>query len=129
MLRKTVTMCFGCGKENPIGLRLDFRQEGDLFYAEFTPRREYQGWDGVLHGGIVSTLLDEVMANHVYHLGISAMTAELHVRFRRPVPLERTLRVVSRLKSQKHRLYELEGWIELDGKILASGEARMMEYR
>ena len=127
MLEKTFTMCFGCGKDNPIGLKLAFRQEGETIVAEFTPGPHFQGWNGVLHGGIVSTLLDEVMANQVWLMGVQAMTAELNIRYHRPVPIGEKLRIVSRLVARKKRIFELEGRIENQGQLLAEGHAKMLE--
>ena len=52
-------MCFGCGQKNPIGLKLMFKLDGKMARAEFTPRDDFQGWPGVLHGGIIAMILDE----------------------------------------------------------------------
>ncbi|KKM10685.1 hypothetical protein SY88_12700 [Clostridiales bacterium PH28_bin88] len=121
-------MCFGCGRDNPIGLKLSFHREGELFYSEYVPPDHFQGYPGVLHGGIVSTLLDEVMANHLYTQGKRVVTADLYVRYKKPVPTGKPLRIVSRLKMARKRFFELEGWIEdTDGQVLAEGRAKMME--
>ena len=58
---KDVPMCFGCGRDNTIGLKLDFHQEGESVRAEFIPGEMYQGWPGVVHGGLICTMLDEVI--------------------------------------------------------------------
>ena len=55
-------MCFVCGKDNPIGLKLRFDWDGKTARAEFTPTELYQGWQGVVHGGIIAVMLDEVAA-------------------------------------------------------------------
>ena len=78
--------CFACGLDNPYGLKLDFRIEGDRFVTETTLVREYQSYTGVAHGGIVSTLLDEAMGGYLVALGEKAVTGRLSVRYRRPTP-------------------------------------------
>ncbi|MCR4403054.1 MAG: PaaI family thioesterase [Firmicutes bacterium] len=78
--------CFACGRENPLGLKLDFRPDGEgRAVATFVPREEFQGFSGVLHGGIICTLLDEAMAWALILQGKIAVTVSLEVRFRRPV--------------------------------------------
>ena len=68
--------CFACGAENPHGLRLSgFRREGDDYVVEFTPQRHHQGWQGITHGGIAATILDEVMTRILYEQGLEVVTA------------------------------------------------------
>ena len=76
--------CFGCGDANPIGLRLRYRREGERLVTEFTPGEAHQGWPGIVHGGIIATLLYEVMENLPYHAGKVAMMRGMQTRFRRP---------------------------------------------
>ena len=54
--------CIGCGKNNPYGLKLNFQWDGKTVRSEFTPNDFYQGWPKIVHGGIITTMLDEVMA-------------------------------------------------------------------
>mgnify|MGYP000173868246 CR=1 FL=1 len=65
--------CLGCGSSNPIGLRLKHRLEGDHLVTEFVPREDHQGWPDITHGGIIATLLYEVLENLPYHLGVVTM--------------------------------------------------------
>jgi len=119
--------CFGCGKENPIGLKLQFHWEGELLTGEFIPLDEHQGYPGMTHGGIIATLLDEVMANALFSKGIFVVTAEMNVRYIHKVPTGKKLRLCSRLLNHHKRLYEVEGWIEDgEGKVLARGQAKML---
>ena len=76
--------CFGCGSENPIGLRLRFEAVDGGVVARFRPRPEYQGWDGMLHGGILLTMLDETLAYAALFAAGPAVTAELRARLRKP---------------------------------------------
>lgn len=119
--------CFGCGERNPIGLKLRFQWEGELLTGVFTPQEEHQGYPGMTHGGIIATLLDEVMANALFSKGIFVVTAEMNVRYIHKVPTGKELRLCSRLVNHQKRLYEVEGWIEDDaGKVLARGFAKML---
>ena len=60
--KKERDMCFVCGPKNPVGLKVSFNWDGKVARAEFTPNRSHQGWSGVVHGGIISCLLDEAMS-------------------------------------------------------------------
>lgn len=77
--------CFGCGRLNPFGLKLTFYRTSDGVLAPFTPEQRHEGYTGVVHGGIVTTVLDEVMAWALYAEEVWAVTGDLRVRFRRPV--------------------------------------------
>jgi uncharacterized protein (TIGR00369 family) len=78
--------CFVCGPAHPSGLRIryEIRRDGSVC-ATWTPGRSWEGFAGIIHGGIVSTLLDEAMSKAVSAAGRRALTAELRVRFRHPV--------------------------------------------
>jgi len=79
-------MCFACGPENPIGLKLEFHREGDVYVTTFIAGQAFQGYQDIVHGGILATLLDEVMARFVWEKYGPSATAKLAVRFRRPAP-------------------------------------------
>ncbi len=118
--------CFLCGRENPIGLKLVFFDDGeDRVVAEFTPLEEHQGYPGTLHGGITCALLDETIGRTLVPYDIWAMTAELNVRFRKPIPLEQPLQVVGELVRLRSRTMEGKGEIRLaDGSLGATAEAK-----
>ena len=78
--------CFVCGPANPISLGVRFRLENDICKGEFTPSPNHCGWDGVTHGGIIFSVLDDVMANWIYLNGMKGYTAKCDVRFRNPLP-------------------------------------------
>lgn len=90
-----------CGKANPIGLKLEFDTEGDEYVTYFTPRKEHQGWVGIAHGGIIATVLDEVMTRYCYALGYNAVTGEMTVRLKRPAGIGRRLRFAARIDEVK----------------------------
>ncbi|PKM90355.1 MAG: thioesterase [Firmicutes bacterium HGW-Firmicutes-12] len=118
--------CFGCGELNSQSLKLKFLQGVDGVYTIFTPGDYHQGYPGIMHGGITSTLLDEVMSNCIVAIGFRAVTARLEVRFRQSIPLYRQLRIEGRITGRKRRVVDTEGYIYLDGEIAAEATARFM---
>lgn len=114
--------CFACGPKNPIGLKLKFKEEGDTYTAMFTGGLEHQSYDGIVHGGILSTLLDEIMAGYLYYKGFSAVTAKLDIRYRQPTPIQVPLKITGKVVSRKRSFYEMCGQITLpDGTVTAEG--------
>lgn len=82
--------CFGCGRQNPQGLKLTFYaddRDGSV-WTEWTPAREQEGFPGIVHGGLVTTVLDEVMGWMISSQQIWAVTGALNVRFRKPVEID-----------------------------------------
>lgn len=119
--------CFGCGTENPIGLRLKFRRADGGVRAEFRPRPEYQGWDGVLHGGIILTLLDETLAYAtIFEVG-ATVTAELTARLRRPAPLNADYQLFGEVTRQRHGLILAHATISDErGQVIAEADGKFM---
>ncbi|HYO29857.1 MAG TPA: PaaI family thioesterase [Thermomicrobiales bacterium] len=130
--------CFGCGDQNPCGLRLVFAQTDDGVRASVTPRPQDQGFLGVVHGGIVSTMLDEAMARAAFTHGVWAVTGKLDVRFRQPVEVGVEVLVVGRVLAHRGRLVDASGEIRraTDAELLAQAtglfvrvpEARAREW-
>ena len=120
--------CFACGKENAIGLRLEFsHQPHGEATASWRPAEWHEGWPGVVHGGLLSTALDEAMSHAVLATGLKAMTAELRVRFREAVPSRRDLAVKGWVVQRARRLVETEASITgPDGKEYAHGWGRFL---
>ncbi|HOI33056.1 MAG: PaaI family thioesterase [Bacteroidales bacterium] len=82
--------CFGCSAKNPIGLKLEFKLEGNQVTAKWNPTRDYQGFEDLLHGGIISTIMDEIAAWAVQVLLHTAgVTSELNVKYLKPVRLSK----------------------------------------
>jgi uncharacterized protein (TIGR00369 family) len=118
-------MCFVCGMQNPIGLKVFFYQDEEgRVVAHFTGKEEHQGYPGVMHGGIVTALLDEVIARVAIAQDLFwGVTAKLEVRFRRPVPLGQSLTLVGELTRLRSRTLEAHGEIRLeDGTVAAEAE-------
>ena len=128
MRQKTTHMCFACSPDNPIGLKLVFEDEGEVCRTRFVPGVEHQGWTGRIHGGILATLLDEAMAQLLYRRKQTAVTAELTVRFKRPVPVGRALVVEARRVGGRGRLIEVEARACFeDQTVVASAHAKFLK--
>ena len=103
--------CFVCGADNPIGLKVRFRLEDDVCVGEFTPRPEHAGYTGLAHGGILFTLLDDVMANWLWLQGIRCFTARADIRYREHLPIGTPVRLEARCTRRKGRLSLMTGRI------------------
>ncbi|MGE5335317.1 MAG: PaaI family thioesterase [Nitrososphaerota archaeon] len=122
--------CFACGRRNSQGLQLTFWAEGDEIVTEFTPDAHYQGFPGVLHGGILATLLDETLSRTASIEGRWMMTGRLEIRYRRPAPLGPRLRVTARKLSSRSRMVHAEGEVRLaDDPDVILADARGMFLR
>lgn len=119
--------CFGCGEQNPQGLKLKFHQDGEIMRAIFIPQEVHQGYPGLIHGGITSTLLDEVMSWSIHAQGITAVTGRLEIRFREGIPIGQPITLEGWIVKNKGPVYDTEGRIILaNGKIAAEAKARFM---
>lgn len=110
-LEHTANKCFVCGPGNPNGLNVRFRMDGEVCRAEFTPGEDHMGYDGVTHGGIIFSLLDDVMANWIFLDGERCLTAKAQIRYRQPLPVGTLVRLESRLVRRKARLVQIDGWV------------------
>lgn len=121
-------MCFACGPNNPIGLHLHFAVEEGKCSTTFIPKPEHQSYDGRMHGGLVSTLLDETLGNYCYlYEHRIAYTARLEVRFKQPILIGEKLTITAHVVKRKGRLLEMQGEItKADGTIGAEATAKMM---
>ena len=114
-------MCFVCGRGNPVGLYMEFYDDGALeVVSEYSVPAHYQGYPGIVHGGVLAAMLDEVVAR-VSMIGDPhhfMMSVKLAVLYRHPVPVETPLRVVGRVIRLRGRLGKAEGHIYLpDGTV------------
>ena len=123
---KELTMCFACGPKNPIGLKLSFDWDGKAAVAEFTPGKFHQGWSGLVHGGIISCILDEAMSYAALFEGVNSLTAKMQTRFKRPVQINMPFIITASLTKKTRRLAEAKAEISLkDGTPVADGTATM----
>ena len=119
--------CLFCGKQNPIGFKLTFhaRDDGSV-HAVFPCERPLQSYPETLHGGVVSALLDSAMTNCLFSKGIVAVTAELTVRFLRPVRLDRSVEVTAAVTRVRGPLYYLQAELTQGKTLTARAQAKFM---
>ena len=126
IIEKELDMCFACGQKNPVGLKLNFARDGKTARAEFTPNKFHQGWAGVVHGGIITCLLDEAMSYAALFEGVNSLTAKMQARFRRPVKIGEPLIITASLTKKTRKLVEAKAEMSLkDGTPIADSTATM----
>ncbi|MEJ2684809.1 MAG: PaaI family thioesterase [Candidatus Sulfobium sp.] len=119
--------CFACGKRNPRGLQLDFRNENGRTAADFLPHKEHQGFKDIVHGGIIATVLDEAMVKAALSTGIQAVTAELTVRFKSPLLTWEYATVMAELSRPEGRVVETSArMLKRDGTLVAEARAKLL---
>jgi acyl-coenzyme A thioesterase PaaI-like protein len=124
-------LCFVCGLENPVGLHLKFYETGHgEVTVNFTAPEHYQGYPGVLHGGIVASILDETAGRSL--MGIFPprfmFTAKLEVKYRKNVPVGKPLKIIG--KAGKDRGRTAQGWsgiYDQEGELLAEANVLLVE--
>jgi uncharacterized protein (TIGR00369 family) len=128
---KAQNRCFGCGAANPTGLRLEFlaAEDGSVVSLATVPEA-FDGHPGYLHGGIIATLLDEAMSKAVRALGLTAMTRQMEIDYRRPVPSGAPLRLEGRIIRGEGRKHWTEARIlNAKGIVLAEAKGLFIEVR
>ena len=123
--------CFVCGVENPVGLHLSFYETGPgEVSVDFTPPENYQGYTGILHGGIVASILDEA-AGRTLLGGVPPrflFTAKLEVKYRKNVPVGEPLKIIGRAGRDRGRM--AEAWSAIynqAGDLLAEANALLVD--
>ena len=120
--------CFVCGTGNPQGLKLsfDYDKEQDRVEAEVLFPTFLQGWDGVVHGGLISTVLDEIMIKAAAAKKLKCVTGEITVKFKKPTLTNKKYIIQGKVAEIKSRLIFTEGFlIDRQGKILASAKGKL----
>ena len=121
-------MCFACGPDNPIGLKIEFHVEGNECTGEFTPNENHVGFQDTVHGGIIYTALDDVTANILYQQGRKAHTARCEIRYRQPTRVGEKLLLKGWIENERRRLVLLKGEIRRssDNVVVADCESSFM---
>ena len=119
--------CFACGASNPIGMRLHIELSDGAARSEWVVGDDYVGWSDKLHGGIIATLLDEVMAWAPSSFDSWAVTAEMSVRYRASASPGERLTASARVTRRRRRIYEVVGEVRgPDGRLIAEGRGRYL---
>ncbi|MCS7172813.1 MAG: PaaI family thioesterase [Armatimonadetes bacterium] len=121
--------CFVCGPLNPIGLRLSFTEQDGVLTAAFRPTDLHVGYEGIVHGGILAAVLDDVMANLLYRRGHYALTARMELRFHAPAHPGDILCVRGWLEEEGPRVVAARGEILREGERVCSARALFVRPR
>jgi acyl-coenzyme A thioesterase PaaI-like protein len=122
--------CFCCGEKNPLGLKMKFRFEGQKILSEAVVPKEYQGFADVVHGGILGTLLDELIVNLYWLKGEKAVTVEYQVRLKAPCPVNQKILLSAWPVEAKKRLHYTSAEARLtDGTLVAEATAKCLEIK
>ncbi len=122
-------MCFACGQKNEEGLQVSFEllESEKRIRARFIPRKKHQGYTNIVHGGIISTLLDEAMVNLAYRLGFPVVTAQLEVRFKRPAWVEEPLLIEAEIVRTFKKIIQARAFaFNKEGDMLASSTGKLI---
>jgi uncharacterized protein (TIGR00369 family) len=122
--------CFACGSNNGMGLGLKFyRREDGSVSGDFFADPKFEGYSGIIHGGIVATLLDSAMTHCLLMENIPALTGRLSIRYSTPIRTGTAVKLEARIVDQAHEMFILEGKAFVDGKRVASAEAKYMTLK
>ena len=122
--------CFVCGPKNPIGLKLVFSFDGKTIKTDFIPRKEHQGYVDIVHGGIISTLLDEVMVKLAIELGMPAVTAQMDIRLKKALKVGQKITVTAEIiKDTKKVLTSYAKAVTDDGVNIADATGKLIKVK
>jgi uncharacterized protein (TIGR00369 family) len=121
--------CFCCGPDNPHGLHLAIAYPArGAAEASLVVDPRYAGWKGIAHGGLLSTVLDEVMAHACISCGVKTVTAEINIRFLKAVPVGTPVRITGSVTSERGRVFNTEGKLyDAEGQLAAEATARFVK--
>jgi len=125
--------CFACGARNPMGIHMQIEYLKDAAAAEslLALPKEFQGWQEVIHGGILATLLDEIMMHAIWHFAGAGVTLGLEVQFRQPLAPAEMVLVRGSLTETKGRRLKARGEIirQADNRLIANSSGRYLLLR
>lgn len=120
--------CVVCGRPPRVGLGLECHLQPDGgVTACFDCRQSLEGYDGMLHGGVISAIADGAMTNCLFAHGVTAVTAELNVRFRHPIVLGTPLTVAARITRHCEPLFVVEATLTQAGQLKARATGKFMD--
>ncbi|MBI5049868.1 MAG: PaaI family thioesterase [Nitrospirae bacterium] len=119
--------CFVCGHKNPIGLKLDFSFDGKTIKTEFTPKKEHQGYQDIVHGGIISILLDEAMVKLAIAMGIPVVTAQMEIRLRKALNVGQKIIVTAKILKDTKKILEAHAEAATeDNVVIAEAKGKLV---
>ena len=119
--------CFVCGQDNDTGLQAIFNtdRENHRSFCRVTLDGRFQGWQDVVHGGVIASLLDEACIYAGIGLGKQLVTAELSVRYKKPLPVGQEVVVTGEVVEQRRKILRIKAQLTLDGEVHAEAESRV----
>ena len=122
--------CLLCGEKNPWSLRLRFKPDDNgAVHTVFKAHEGLQGYHGILHGGVISALLDSAMTNCLFHQGVEAVTGDLHVRFVKPVPCPESVVIRAWVVTSLPPLYRVRAELVCQETVMAWAEAKFAKRK
>jgi uncharacterized protein (TIGR00369 family) len=120
--------CFGCGRDNPNGLQLIFRNDQGKACSDFTLDKRFQGYRSMLHGGVIATIMDEAMVHAAIFEDLFPVTAEITIRYMKPVYVGQNLSVEGRLSEKGSRMLEAKARLmdRESGELCAESSAKLI---
>ncbi|OHD73055.1 MAG: hypothetical protein A2177_11270 [Spirochaetes bacterium RBG_13_68_11] len=121
--------CFCCGPDNPHGLHLAIAYPAKgMAEASLVVDPRYAGWKGITHGGLLSTVLDELMAHACISYGVKTVTAEMTIRFLKAVLVGTPVRITGAVTAERGRVVNTEGKLyDAEGALAAEATARFVK--
>lgn len=120
--------CFVCGRNNKLGLKLDFNlNTNETISCEFIAKKEYQGFSGIVHGGLLGLIMDEAMVNLLWKLGIKAVTAEFVMRLQSPAYVGKKLTFNASIEKKAKRIFYTKSSCSCDGALIAQATAKCIK--
>ncbi|MBI5050493.1 MAG: PaaI family thioesterase [Nitrospirae bacterium] len=110
--------CFVCGHKNPIGLKLDFFFNFKTIKTEFVSKKEYQGYLNIVHGGIITILLDEAMVKLAIAMNMPSVTAQMEIRLRKPLNVGQKIIVEAEILKDTKKILEAYAKAQTDDNVL-----------
>lgn len=124
-----INNCYGCGKDNPVGLRLNISHIGDKSHIEFEVKPQYCGYPGVLHGGLAAVLFDEAMFHAIAKSGIEAVTASMNIEYISPAFEGHILECEGEIENRDGRKIDVVATLtdKASGRIIAKARGIFLE--
>ena len=118
--------CFACGDMNEYGLHADITTNDDnTSNCKITVPSRFQGWKGMVHGGIISTLLDEISIYACRKISLRGVTAEIDVKFRKPVPIDTELELKAKVTEIRRKMVSVQAELLVDGVVHATADTKV----
>jgi uncharacterized protein (TIGR00369 family) len=124
--------CFVCGTRNPKGLKLAFHlnESTDCLESFVSFNKEYQGWSGIVHGGLIATVLDEIMVKAAEFQKISCVTAQIKIKYKKPVKILLEYKLSAEVISVKQKIIVTRSkMFDESGVLVAEAEAKLFRIK